>query len=44
MSDVGLIEYDKLEDGTRLMYENNNLTSVECSFPNLKNGTEMFYG
>lgn len=42
MSDVGLIEYDKLEDGTKLMYKNENLTSVECSFPNLKNGTKMF--
>ena len=42
MSDVGLIEYDKLEDGTNLMYKNENLTSVECPFPNLKNGTKMF--
>jgi hypothetical protein len=44
MSDVGLIEYDKLEDGTNLMYKNENLTSVECPFPNLKNGTQMFSG
>lgn len=44
MSDIGMIEYDKLEDGTKLMYNNENLTSVECPFPNLKNGTQMFCG
>lgn len=42
MSKVGIIEYEKLVDGTRLMYKNTNLVSVECPFPVLKNGTQMF--
>lgn len=44
MSKVGIIDYEKLVDGTKLMYNNTNLTSVKCPFPALKNGTKMFEG
>lgn len=44
MSKVGIIDYEKLVDGTKLMYNNTNLTSVKCPFPVLKNGCYMFCG
>jgi hypothetical protein len=39
MSKVGIIDYEKLVDGTKLMYNNKNLTSVKCPFPELQNGS-----
>lgn len=44
MAKIGIIEYEKLVDGTKLMYNNTNLTSVKCPFPALKNGKWMFRG
>lgn len=42
MSKVGIIDYEKLVNGSKLMYENTNLTSVNCPFPVLQDGSEMF--
>ena len=44
MSKVGIIDCVKLVNGTKLMYDNKNLTSVKCPFPELKDGTQMFTG
>lgn len=44
MSKVGIIDYLKLVNGTKLMYNNTNLTSVKCPFPELKDGSQMFSG
>jgi hypothetical protein len=44
MSKVGIIEYEKLVNGSKLMYNNKNLTSMECDFPLLENGENMFCG
>ena len=44
MSKVGIIEYEKLVNGSKLMYNNENLTSMECDFPLLENGENMFCG
>ena len=44
MSKVGIIDCVKLVNGTKLMYNNTNLTDVKCSFPALEDGSEMFSG
>ena len=44
MSKVGIIEFNKLVNGSKLMYNNTNLLSVECGFPSLIDGTSMFSG
>lgn len=44
MSKVGIIEYEKLVNGSKLMYQNTDLVSVECTFPALVNGQNMFDG
>jgi hypothetical protein len=44
MAKIGIIEYEKLENGESLMKGNDKLVSVKCPFPKLTNGTKMFYG
>lgn len=40
--ELGIIEVSKLKNATGLMKGNTNLTSVNCPFPALETGKEMF--